>query len=72
MRPMKARRRNADPDELTASAREETPRVFDEEGGARVVVGRRVVLCQSPADVETALAGRIPPGAVRLDGRAQG
>ncbi len=75
MRPMKAhaRRRHTadDQEELDASARDEALRSL-EDGGARVVLGGRVVLCQSPGDVEAALAGRIPPGAVRLDGRARG
>ena len=66
------RRRPDDRDDRAAAALGETLRVLGEEGGARVMLGRRVVLCQSPADVETALAGKIPPGAVRLDGRARG
>lgn len=75
MRHMKARERRRysadDQADLDASARDEALRSL-EGGGARVMLGKRVVLCQSPGDVEAALAGRIPPGAVRLDGRARG
>ena len=35
----------------------------------RLVVGRCVVLCSSLAEVREAQRGRIPAGAVRLDGR---
>lgn len=37
------------------------------EGGVRVVVGHRVVLCDTLDDVKSAQRGRLPTGAVRLD-----
>lgn len=76
MWPMKTRGRRRpcadDQDELAASARDETLRVLDEEGAAAVALGGRLVLCQTPEAVEAALAGKIPPGAVRLDGGRRG
>ncbi len=37
------------------------------DGGVRVAVGSRVVLCTSLDDVKTAQQGQLPRGAVRLD-----
>lgn len=43
-----------------------------QEGGVRVAVGSRLVLCTSLDDVKTAQQGRLPRGAVRLDRGRQG
>jgi hypothetical protein len=37
----------------------------------RLVVGRRVVLCSTLDEVRAAQAGKLTPGAVRLDGTAR-
>jgi len=44
---------------------------IETDGSVAIGLPGRVVLCRSARDVEAALAGRCPPGAVRLDGGGQ-